>query len=364
MQKAIENAQLKSKLFTTQNLKTMKVKSSKETGKVMLEFNPQAEPHIAKALFSTLEKLPPAKFKKILATTDFSELSLEGVDYANALAGELGGALSIVNVVQPSVALGGTESVVIARSDDEIVKLERRHLSKLSKKLAKEGRPITPYTLYGKAYREVATLAKERNFDLIVTATHGNTGLKRVLVGSTAEWVVRYAPCPVLTVPAQIADRKSGKRWVSGLSKILVPIDFSETSTKALPYAAAIAEKFKAEVTLIHVTEAPPVLGGFDYVPSADLEARSKQAAEELLARVQREAFGENIYTDAIVRAGTPFHEITKAASRLEADLIILTTHGRTGLKHAVLGSTAERIVRYATCPVLVVRDKETETRK
>lgn len=336
----------------------MKVKSSKDTGKVVLEFNPKAEPHIVTALFDTLESLPKVKFKKVLATIDYSELSLEGVDYAIALASELGATLSLVNVVEPSVTLGGTESVVIARSDEEIVKLEKRHLAKLSKKLAKAGRPIVPYTLYGKPYREIVALAKERNFDLIVTATHGNTGLRRVLMGSTAEWVVRHAPCPVLTVPALLADRKSGKRWVMGLNKILVPIDFSETSTRALPYAVALAEQFKAEVTLIHVTELPPALGGYDYTPSPELESRMKQSAEELLARVERDAFPDSVYTEAIVRSGTPFHEITKAASRLEADLIILTTHGRTGLKHALLGSNAERIVRHANCPVLVVRDK------
>jgi nucleotide-binding universal stress UspA family protein len=338
----------------------MKVKSSKDTGRVVLEFNPRAEPHIVTALFDTLENLPRVKFKKILATIDYSELSLEGVDYAIAFAAELGATLSLVNVVQPSVTLGGTESVVIARSDEEIVKLEKRHLAKLSKKLAKNGR-IVPYTLYGKPYREIVTLARERAFDLIVTATHGNTGLRRVLLGSTAEWVVRHAPCPVLTVPALLADRKSGKRWVMGLNKILVPIDFSETSTKALPYAVALAQQFKAEVTLIHVTELPPALGGYDYMPSPELESRMKQSAEELLARVEREAFPDEIYTNAIVRSGTPFHEITKAASRLEADLIILTTHGRTGLKHALLGSNAERIVRHSSCPVLVVRDKESE---
>lgn len=335
----------------------MKAKRSTKSGKVELELDARAEPRIANALFNTLRKLPEVKFKKILAPTDFSDFSLAGVRYAMALAKELPAKLSLVAVVEPPVTFGGFEGVLIARSDTEIVELEKRRLARLAKELSRGAPSVSKFVRCGKPFREIVTLAREEEFDLVVLATHGRTGFKRALVGSTAEWVVRHAPCPVLTVPPQIAKRKSGTSWATGLRKVLVPIDFSETSTKALPYASELARALRAEVTLIHVTEPPPA-SEFAYPMSAEMEKQVRKSAEELLLRVQREAFEEAIETEAIVRSGAPYQEIVRAAARLESDLIILTTHGHTGFNRALLGSTAERVVRHSPCPALVVRDK------
>lgn len=336
----------------------MKAKPAKKSGKVVVQFNPRTEPHIAAAFTDAWQDNSPVKIKRILATTDFSDLSLEAVEYAVALADEFGSSLSLIHVV-PAVTFSGLESVVLARSEEEVFKAETRHLAKLAKQFGSK-KPIKPISRHGKPYREITEAAKELRSDLIVTSTKGHTGLKRAFIGSTAEWVTRHAPCPVLTVPAATANRLSGKRWARRIKKIMVPVDFSETSTRALPYAAALAEKFRAEVLLIHVIEPIPAYGGFDYLPSTVIENQaSEQAAEELLLRAQREAFPEKICTEVLVRSGSPFHEITRTATRENVDLIVLTTHGLTGLKHVLMGSTAERIVRHAECPVLVVRNQE-----
>lgn len=321
----------------------------------MVEFNPVAEPRIAEAFVKSLQRLAPARVKKILATTDFSELSLEGVEYAIALAEEFDASVTLVNVVQPTVHLAGMEAVVIGRGDDEIVELEKRHLSMIAKKISKD-RPLRTISRYGKAYREITEVAREINADLIVTTTHGNTGMKRALIGSTAEWIVRYAPCPVLVIPSSVADRK-GATWSANIQKILVPVDFSEASIGALPYASALAERFGAGLALVHVAEIPPN-AGFDYIPAATVHEDMVKSAEKLLERIQKEVFPEVGRSEAVVVSGTPYHEITRAAQRMKADMIVLTTHGRTGLKHILLGSTAERVVRYAKCPVLAIRQK------
>lgn len=339
----------------------MKAKLAKEPGTVAVEFNPAAEPRISAAFLSAWRLVPPVKFYSILATTDFSDLSMEAVEYAVALAEEFEARLSLMYVVEPAPHVGGFESVVLIRADPEIIKRERKHLSKLAKGLSRRAARIRPVVRYGKAVREIAAEASNQKVDLIITATRGHTGLKRVLLGSTAEAIVRHAPCPVLTVPAETANRMTGKRWTSRIKRIMVPIDFSETSANALPFAAALASKFRAEILLIHVTEPPHASDSFIDVPSARMTAEANRAAEEMLSRVQREAFSDEIQTQAVIRSGTPFHEITRAAARSEADLIILTTHGRTGLKHALIGSTAERTVRHAGCPVLVVRDKKSK---
>lgn len=140
------------------------------------------------------------------------------------------------------------------------------------------------------------------------------------------------------------------------LRRILVPLDFSEISRQALPYAVEHAEHFGAELILVHVLETFPVdyLVGLHDVKK--MHASAEDEAKARLAKVARDLpTGNGIRVKTYVAWGKPFEAVCKAAQRFSADQIILTTHGYTGLKHAYLGSTAERIVRSSPCPVLVV---------
>jgi len=145
------------------------------------------------------------------------------------------------------------------------------------------------------------------------------------------------------------------------LKTILVPIDFSETSKKALVYAVRMAEQFGSKIILLNVVE-PVATPDFAYHPLMLETDKAKSAAKAGLEQVCRDALLSAKMVDrVVVRYGTPFAEITSAARTLKADLIILTTHGYSGLKHVFMGSTAERVVRHAPCPVLTVREKEHE---
>jgi universal stress protein A len=138
--------------------------------------------------------------------------------------------------------------------------------------------------------------------------------------------------------------------------RILVPVDFSEFSDRALQYAVQMAKEFKAELLLVHVVEAFPI----DYmlgIKSAE-EANQWQVeqSEKRLHSIRRKLTSEDsVSVRGSVRFGKPFQEIVKFASEHQIDLIIIATHGYTGLKHIQLGSTAEMVVRHATCPVLVL---------
>ena len=145
------------------------------------------------------------------------------------------------------------------------------------------------------------------------------------------------------------------------VQRILVPIDFSDTARKALQYAVPFAAAFEAEVVLVHVMQPysiPPEIG---YAPpqwsvtQRDLMESARDGLDTLRAR----EIGARARSKVLVREGVPWHEIVAAARESNADLIILATHGRTGFKHALLGSVAERVVRHAPCPVLVVRETE-----
>jgi len=145
------------------------------------------------------------------------------------------------------------------------------------------------------------------------------------------------------------------------LKSILVPIDFSETSKKALRYALRFAEQFGGKLTLLNVVE-PVATPDFAYYPLLVESDKVKKLAEARLESLcSQMSIPRGLLDQTLVRYGTPFAEICDAARTSKTDLIILTTHGHTGLKHVLLGSTAERVVRHAPCPVLTVREKEHE---
>jgi universal stress protein A len=146
-----------------------------------------------------------------------------------------------------------------------------------------------------------------------------------------------------------------------GLKSILVPIDFSWPSKKALQYAIPFAQQFGARITLLFVMEPPVYTGDIGYVPLEVDDAGSMLAISEKLAELAQQAMPPDLLAKTLVRTGRPFQEIVDAARELDTDLIVIATHGYTGLKHVFLGSTVERVVRHAPCPVLTVREGEHE---
>ena len=143
-----------------------------------------------------------------------------------------------------------------------------------------------------------------------------------------------------------------------GIHRILVPIDFSEHSKDALQYAIPYAIQFKAHLDLLYVVEPTIYPADFSFgqvgFPNIEEELR-KRGTEELQSLVSNEVKGR-VPTQATVRTGKPFFEINEFAAEKNIDLIIIATHGHTGVEHMLFGSTVEKVVRKAPCPVLVVR--------
>ena len=144
-----------------------------------------------------------------------------------------------------------------------------------------------------------------------------------------------------------------------GIKSIMVPIDFSPGNQEALSFARAFADQFGAKLTLVHVSEP---MGTPDFAASFPLVMEADRILAKLLADlnalVKERKIPARLIERTLVRQGRSFHEIAEAARVLKVDLIIIATHGYTGLKHALLGSTAERVVQHAPCPVLVVRER------
>lgn len=145
------------------------------------------------------------------------------------------------------------------------------------------------------------------------------------------------------------------------IKRILVPIDFSDCSRKGLQYALPLAKEHQATITLLYVV--PPAYGASEYaaIDYAQLEASMKAGGEKELAKMAADEMLNGVSTTSLVRVGSPAREILETARDLPADLIVISTHGRTGLKHVLLGSVAEQVVQRAPCPVFVVREREHE---
>ena len=159
------------------------------------------------------------------------------------------------------------------------------------------------------------------------------------------------------------APKKTEKTGLKrlGIQHILVPIDFSEHSKNSLKYAIPYAVQFNARLDLLYVVEPTVYPADFSFgqvgFPNIEEELR-KRGSEELDTLLKTEIKGR-ASAIAVVRTGKPFYEINEYARENDIDLIIIATHGHTGVEHMLFGSTVEKVVRKAPCPVLVVRNSE-----
>ena len=165
---------------------------------------------------------------------------------------------------------------------------------------------------------------------------------------------------PNLPMTTQTLPVRS-KPELLAVKKILVPTDFSEASNSAFKYGLRFGQHFGAELHVIHVLGPTfsPQFAGLPEVPA--LSEEELASAEEKLRAWSDSAGAMGLSAKLILRNGFAAHEIVEAAKEVDADLVIIATHGHTGLRHLVIGSTAERVVRAAPCPVLVVREKQHE---
>lgn len=192
--------------------------------------------------------------------------------------------------------------------------------------------------------------ADAHDVDLIVLGSHGRRGIRRLLLGSVAEEVLREAGCPVLIV----REEKEPPARVE-VKRILVPVDFSKQTALALGYAHEMAVTFGAALDLLHVIEVP-TYPDF-YIPfSAALETTAvrKDAQERLEALAEPMRSTHEVGTH--VKVGRTATEVTDFAERAGHDLIVLPSHGYSGLERVLLGSVAEGVLRRTPCPVLTVK--------
>jgi len=290
-----------------------------------------------------------APASNILAATDFSETAEQAVALAAILALRLSADLHLLHV-----AVLVEDSNLDESSRNQLEQLQATSADARRKLLEKSSGihdvSVTPLLVRGIDPDEVIVeTASNLGCDLIVMGTHGRRGLSRFFLGSVTERVVRTSPAPVLSLRADAVVEPDG------ITRILVPYDFSDASADATRQAAAWADALDAEITLLHVVE-PVVYPEFysvDILPD-DLMMRLTTRSEEALDKAATELLDGRACT-TLVEVGRAADTIVNLADPERFDLVVMATRGLSGLEHVLLGSVAESVLRRVKLPMLTV---------
>jgi nucleotide-binding universal stress UspA family protein len=296
-----------------------------------------------------------------LFATDFSRWARRAEDYACALACSWKASLTVLSVAEFPPGLN-PDYVVNQQYLADLLKHASAQLADLKGRAERRGIEVTTRVATGIPSEEVISAAQAEDSDLLVVGTRGKTGLAHILLGSTAERVIRGASCPVLAVrtePTDTQDERALSRSVT-LERILVPVDFSDCSLDALEYAVVLAKQAKASLMLLHVLE--PVSYGLDFTLS-HIRTR-EQVRESWTKRLEGLVSSHqhsHVPMEFRLRGGFPADSILDSAQTLPCDLIVMGTHGRRGISHTISGSVAEAVLRKAHCPVIAMRSPKLE---
>lgn len=294
-----------------------------------------------------------ASFKNVVCGSDLSEASDEAVRQAGALAAESGARLTIVSAVTLSYGIGTDFPIPPAFPVMDAEAIRKQLTAELERQLARAaaGRSAQIEVVVDapSAAAAIVRSADAKGADLVVVGSRGATGLRRLALGSVAEGVVRHASSSVLVARPSPSTRR-----------VLVATDLSEPSLPAVTAANDEARRRKAKLTVLHCMDFPPTMMAMGFaplVPAPPEDPNSRVAQAKVAAAKVREAIARlGVDAEVVVDQGPPRAAIPNIAEQLPAELVVVGTRGRTGLKRLLLGSVCESVVRHAHCSVLAVR--------
>jgi nucleotide-binding universal stress UspA family protein len=311
------------------------------------------------------------ELRRILCPVDLSEHSRQALHQALAMARWYQSTVTVLYVFSPApVAAVGRgpavfEPIVLTAADRDQLLADTKAFAEAESApgdalevVLREG---------GSPAAEILDHAASMKADLIVIGTHGRSGFERLLLGSVAEKVLRKATCAVMTVPSRLTGPASAGPAPAGPASagpvlyrhVLCPVDFSEASARALTYAASLAERAGADLTVLHV-----VPHEFEYTAGIEYHARMPledflKAREDALERQLSEvvaAVPATCRVDSLMTHGKPWREVLRVAADRGSDLIVMGVLGRGAVDLLLFGSTTQHVVREARCPVLTLR--------
>ena len=302
-------------------------------------------------------------FQRILIATDFSDASriavLRGIDLAKQFGAEihLFHAVPISQVsILPPIDSAPTAEDWLGRALDHAEMLMVELVADLNFGECKVTKEVREADF---AASGVLHYAEEVDADLLVLGTHGRRGLRRVVMGSVAEEIVRTAPCAVFSCTSDVDEVSSWPR------EILVAVDFSDASRQALSAARGLAAMYRTPVRALHVVPRPHYAPEYATASGSLVLENLPGVLEAAEKSLRKEIEGHGPFPNGIdveITVGGASQEIIETAAERQVGLIVVGNRGLSGFKHLLLGSVADRVVRLAACPVLTVHQDETST--
>lgn len=289
----------------------------------------------------------------VLAATDFSETAAVALDWATELARQLGTRLELVHAVTTPPSMPGYVPTSGLDFTADVRRAAEGKLQELVASLRQAGTETGAYLDAGTPSQVIVGRAESVAASAIVLGTRGLTGLRHLLLGSTTERVIHDAPCPVLAIHPEDRGRHRALRT------ILVPTDFSADAELAIATAhrllAPLAQD--ARLVLVNAFNLPIEYTTYGLLPvSVNYLEDTGLEAERRLYELSQKFEREGLTVETVARQGDPAHVITEEAETRGADLIAMGTRGHSALRHLLLGSTAERVIQHAPCPVMTIR--------
>ena len=283
--------------------------------------------------------MKPFVITSILAPTDLSDSSIPALRYARLFADRFAAKLTVMYtepIVYPVEIAGPAEGLYVNTTPEHHARLRaevERHAAAIM-----SGRPYDIDVTIGLPAQSILAAAKQRNADFIIMGTHLRHGWRRALLGSVSEGVLHGSECPVLTVAAR--DGYVGATPYA-ITNILCPVNFTGVARESLHVAARLAEGFGAHLTIVHVLEADEVMNA-----KADEEKIRRWVSPELQEVCS--------FRELVVRGGAA-ERVLDCADDVGSDFLVIGAQHKFFRDSTVIGTTTERLIRFASCPVLVV---------
>lgn len=295
------------------------------------------------------EICPTAGVERILLSTDGSEFSEGAVREAIRLAKKCSSSLSVLTVLDTNPEFDAIAPQIMEKKEKEV----RQNLDAIQTRAKKEGVQCSTIVRKGdESYKDIVDEAVKHRSTMIVMGRRGRTGLKRLMMGSVTARVIGHAPCNVLVVP---------KAAQLEFKNIVVATDGSKYSAAAASESIGLAKRNGSLLTVIAVVPSElmtPTDIDFTINQRELIAEKEMHEAEKNAKAVKDAALKEDIAVKAFVMSGKPPEAIIQTAQERNADLIVLGSHGRTGVERLLMGSVAERVIVLAPCAVLVVKGK------
>lgn len=304
---------------------------------------------------------------RLVLALDGSERSERAIAHAKALVEKYRCAVTLISVVEAPTEFttwAATPTIPEATDMERWLELREQYLDSIAAEFA--GFEVETHVTLGSPARAILELVDGQDDVLIVVASHGRTGLSRLILGSVASRVVASATCPVLVVP--VHDDQAGP--TPGSDHVLVPLDGSETALHALNVAVDMLGLSGSRIHLIRVIQAPDVTApsmeaapdiAVDYELVLRYQEAARQEAETYLDEIAGQLNAKGLTASWEITDGDVPDEIRRAGQEQGANIIVMATHGRTGFNRWALGSVTEKLLSEVHRPMFLVGPRERE---